>query len=287
MHSRVNRTVAFAAALVLAVACGRANDVTPGPEGGGAAVPGVPMVTVDEEGRLHLSDPMYYCSLTLPGSYWECKSPGQLAAETQTGGCAPAGGGMPQGMAFILRHKDAPAAVTLRVLPQRFLMRGKDDLESFVEAQESQLKERGGGAVEFKEQTYGETDGVVWRRSLFTATGRGPTQTYLLVHFFVRPAGQDARMYQLAAMTLEETYEGRPSVREDIESVAASFRYTGELAPAFFAPDAPAEKLPTLDEPANAPGVCGGGFSGLLLAGAVVFLIYTYMRRRSSRSQMG
>ena len=250
------------------------------PEGGGGSAggAGVPEITMGEGGTVNVVDNASRCRLSLPGLYWECKTPSELLAQSQAGGCAQ--GSAPQGLIFIIRSKDAPAVVTLRVLPRRFLMRGKDDLESYMTAQESLLKEKGGAALEFKEQSFGEVGGMVCRRALFETKGRGQTQTYLLVHYFVRPAREDAMIYQLAAMTLGDAYEEQ---RADIEHIVESFRFTGELAPAFFEPDAPAEKLPRPMDESPGPVACGAQYSGLFLAVGLVVLVYLYMRRRSAR----
>ncbi len=242
-----------------------------------------PVIRADEGGRVIVEDGANGYRLSLPGAYWQCKTASRMASEVPARGCSGAGGAMPPGLLLVVQNKDAPAVASLELLPERFLMRGRADLENYMEQRHRLLKERGGAAVEFGPSSYSERDGMIIPRATFTVSARDQGQKYLLVHFFVRPKGEDARIYQLACIALEGDFE---RLREDFEHIAASFRFTGQVAAEFFVPDAPAERLPTARQPSSRVPACGGGYVGMLFAMLIVFAVYWMIRRRSSRPQV-
>ena len=237
----------------------------------------------DEQGHLIIEDNVDLYSLSLPGRYWKCRTANQLVADAgqQGGGCAPAGG-VPPGLLLVAQNRDAPAVMTLELMPKRFLMRSRDDLEKYVNGRHEMIRQRGGAGVEPGPASCSESHGMILARAVFTASGRGQKQNYLLVLHFVRPQGEDARLYQLACIAPEEDFGW---LSEDFEHIIASFRFTGTASAEFFAPDAPAEKLPSVEE-ASAGAGCGRGYAGMILASAVVFAVYLLVRRRLSRPQI-
>ena len=168
---------------------------------------------------------------------------------------------------------------SLERLPQRFLMRGKDDLRAFVDARLDALRQRAGGAVDAPLSSFVERDGMIVYRAVFSASARGQKQQFILVDYFVRPKGEDACMYQLACMAMAEDYG---ELEADFEHMISGFRFTGEVAAAFFEPNASPDKLPSAELPAQRRSPCGGGTSGVLFAAVLVFLIYSLLKRRSA-----
>ena len=239
-------------------------------------------IRADEHGHLTIEDPVNLYRMSLPGPYWKCRTARQLMTEAgRQGGCAPAGA-VPPGLLIIVQNRDAPAVMTLELLPQRFLLRGRGDLESYVNGRHELIMQRGGAGIELGTASYSEERGMIQARAEFTSSGRGQKQKYLFVLCFVRPQGEDARLYQLACMAPGEDFAW---VAEDFEHMVASFRFTGAASGEFFAPDAPAEKLPKVEE-ASAGAACGPGYLGMIAAMGMVFAVYLLVRRRLSRSQI-
>ncbi len=250
----------------------------PAQDGGeaGARQPFV-RVWLDAERRVVVEDRANQCRLRLPGPYWECRTAEQVAAEGSSGGCAPAAAA-PAGMLCFFRSKDAPAGGALHLLPDRFLLRGKEDVEDYVNAQLAQFKQRAGGEIEPLESSYIEPNGLIAHRALLTQTIKDQKRRYLLAHYFVRPAGEDVRVYWLICAAAEDAFETQ---RRDFDYITRSFEFTGDLSQEFFSRNVPQDRLPGFEAPSQpAPG-CGGGYSGLLIAFVGVVFVYLMIRRRS------
>jgi hypothetical protein len=192
---------------------------------------------------LVVSDPASRAELSLPGGYWQCLSRSDLARQAR-GGCA---GQVPPELLLVAAHKDAPAQVVLMAGRRTFLMRSRDGLEAFIEASGADLARQLGKAGAVEESSYEDRDGVIVHRFAFSTAmaSRGGAQAQqrvrgLAVDCFLRPAGEDARHYQIRCIAPEETYA---QLEPEIEHIAGSFRFTGELAGEFFDAAAPPEKV--------------------------------------------
>ena len=229
--------------------------------------------------------------LRLPAPYWEMKTPEQLAAQAPGGGCAP-GAKAPPGMLVILQNRDAQAAARADRMPGTFLMRNEDDLETYVAQWGEMLRARGGAQLEAGEFSHDEADGVFTHRFEFTAPmpaggamggcaprpasgTEGAKVRYIIADFFVRPAGEDARLYRISCSALEEDFARQ---KPDFRSFIDSFRFTGEVAARFFEPNASADRLPSVKQ-AGGASACGG--PGLIVAVGIVLIVYFWFRSRS------
>jgi len=244
-------------------------------------------VRKDERGCSVVTDAAHGFRLRMPAAYWECKTPAQLLAESgaQAGGCAGAsGGGVPPSLMLLVRHKDAPAAVSLELQQDRFLLRGKEDLENYMNGRLRILMERGGKALELEKSSYEERAGMIVHRAVFRAQAQDKRQKYLLVDFFVRPEGEDARLYEMACFSTEEAYA---DMEAEFEQFVGNFEFIGKPAATFFAPDAPLERLPSLDKLQQRGSACGGAYAGMMIAVLVVFAVYMYWTYRRKQQQSG
>jgi hypothetical protein len=280
----------FAAALVVAIALSGAafgSEVSDSPRdadvGAEAARPEI-SVRVDEQRRVIIEDPANAYRLNLPAPYWECSTADQVAAkmqgQAQGPGCAGAGR-IPPGLVLVVQNKDAPVQAILYLLPERFLLRGKEDIDKYVKARQEQIKPPRGTTVEFLEPVCTQDTGSATHRCTFLMSARGQKVRGLLVHYFVRPRDEKVRVYRLECMATEEAFERE---RQDIEYIVGSLAYAGELSPEFFTPDAPAESLPDAQAPASQAPACGQGYTGMLVAVLIVLMVYMFMRRRTRKS---
>jgi len=291
MNSRAKAAAAAAVGmLVLGVALrGFAAEVPPYDPKEAAAEEGVApqpiRMWLDEERRLIVEDRANRCRLSLPAPYWECETAAQIAGRrASAGGCAGAPR-VPLGLLFVAENKDAPAAAAGHVLPERFLLRRKEDLEGYVDALQQQFASQPGGKIEAmgseEPYMYFQPDGIAVHRSLHVKSVDSYRQVFLVVRYFVRPAGEDVLVYRLICTAPEEEFERQ---REDFEHMAASFEFIGDLSEEFFVDDAPAEKLPDLGATARRPGgACGQGYPGVLMAFFGVLVLYVMLRRRKRR----
>lgn len=241
-------------------------------------------VTMSEERRLLVEDPANRFRLSLPGPYWECKSRSQIAAGTRQQG--PGCGSptrLPPGLLLVAHNKDAPVQAILYLVPERFLLRSGDDLERYVSSRLQQMQPRRGAVVEFQEASYEKDGELIVHRAPLSLSAGGQEVRALLVHYFVRPRGEDVHVYRMEIMAAEEEFERE---QEEMTHIAGSFAFTGELSEEFFAPDAPDEKLPDLAvRPGGAPA-CGQGYWPMVLAAIGVLLIYMYMRKRAAKARV-
>lgn len=256
-----------------------------------------PEASVERRDSLLLTDQKNSYELRLPAPYWESKTREELDPPQATGGgCAPAQR-MPPGLLLFLRNKDAELAIAyLQKMPDGFLMRNRSDLEKYVDDWKQLFKGEGGESVTFLESKYGERDNLITHRLVFTrqppartgppggcAPERAPARgaekvAYTIADFFVRPADEDARLYRIICIASEEEAE---SASGEFETLIGSFRFTGQTAEEFFAPDAPEDKLPSLGAQTGAKGGGKSGSSWLMVAMLIVVVVYLMMRRRS------
>ncbi len=268
-----NRTAELATSAVLVVCALAASARGAQPQNGDG-----PTVT-DESNRIRFR---------LPGEWWEHYDRQELAGRLE-GGCA--GGRLPEELLHAAGHKDARAQVLLFRGGKRFLMRDRDDLETFVNATVQTLTQRMGGAGQVHENAYVEDPpgGMIVHRFAFSAPLRGGggcggmgqagpelMLRYLFVDYFVRPAGRDARNFQIRCFAPEELW---PDIGVEIESVVSSFRYTGTTAEGFFVPDAPEEKVLSAEQVAKS--VEGRSpFPTWLLVAGLIFVVWLLLRRK-------
>lgn len=242
---------------------------------------GFPDIRETSEGEVIVRDSIHKFKLRLPAPYWECKAPGQISQESGRGGTGAgcsASREVPDSLLLVIRNADARAAASLELKNERFRMRGKEDLEEYVDNRHNMVMKEGGGSFNMEDAEFSERDGMIVHKTVYTASQDRGDQKYVLVDYFVRPEGGEARVYQLACIGTPEAYE---RLRDDFETITGSFRYTGPLADSFFTPDASAEELPSMEETEGSSDRCGGGYSGMIIAMAVVFLLYMFFRHRS------
>lgn len=282
-------TAALAWSAPGSVGAGELESAAPEPEGPApASAPSIqPVVAAQAPVGILIKDPLNRLEFRLPGEYWEHRDRDSVAAQAR-GGCGPSR--VSPNLLFILQHKDAPASVWCERGPRSFLMRGKDDLETFVNATIGAVRSQVGESVEEVESSYEERDGMILHRLGFTAplpAGGGcaprqapaedqPNMRYLSVHYFVRPEGADAMAFKMHCLATEEVFG---QLESEFEFIISSLRYTGELAAEFFVPDAPEDKVLTPKEAARAAGAKKGGVNWLLPVGMIV-IIWIMIRRR-------
>ncbi|MFP4027481.1 MAG: hypothetical protein ACLFWL_06805 [Candidatus Brocadiia bacterium] len=240
---------------------------------------GFPTIRVDEEGHLIVEDRENKFKLSLPGHYWEVKSPAQITSESkQRGGCA-GGGKVPPGLLLVMRNKDAPVAASLEIRPERYLLRGKEDLKDYMDYHRQMILKQGKDSVEEEESTFDQKGSMIVHKMRFVASGRRGKQTYQLVHYCVRPKNAKARTYRLACVGSKPAFD---RLKEEFDHIVSSFQYTGETAESFFTPGASPEETPDQEDIRTRNSTCpaGGGQMGMLVAMAGVFLIYMWWRKR-------
>ena len=250
----------------------------------GAVVPekgGGPHLKKNEEGKTVVVGERF--RLVLPAGYWEVETPQDIARRTGPtgGGCAPGGSQVPSSLLLMVRNEDARAAMTLELKKTGFLMRGKEDLDTYIDERMKKLEEQGRGSLTIEDTGRQNRDGMIVFKTLLSASGKGGTQRYLLVDYFVRPRGQKARLYQGGCMASGAAYE---RYGEDLEAMADSFVYTGPMAPSFFAPEAAAEQVPEVQDQPDILQQCGGPVSGMAIALVGVMIVYMMWRKHKEKS---
>ncbi len=238
-----------------------------------------PLIRKNAQGEVVVHDPIHKFRIRLPAPYWECKSPGQISRERGGGGglSCSSGSQVPSSLLLVVRNKDAQAVASLELQKDRFRMRGKPDLEEYVKKRQNKMMKQG-GAFNVEESEYTQEKGMIIHRATYSATQNKGRQKYLLVDYFVRPRGQQARVYRLACVATPDAFE---RLKKDYESIINSFEYTGKLADSFFTPDASAGELPSVEKEGGGSGSWGGQYSGMIIAMGIVFLLYMFFRRRS------
>jgi hypothetical protein len=231
----------------------------------------------------------------LPGPYWEHFTRAEISDRTR-GGCA--GRRVPPELLFVLGHKDAECQVLLLKGNRRFLMRNRDDLETFVQASVQSITKQIGsaGSVIHVEKPYREREGMIVHRFAFRAPARGAgggcvpvggvggqqaMMRYLFVDYFVRPKGEDALNLQARCFAAADVYE---DLADEVEFIVSSVRHTGEPADEYFVADAPAEKVLTAKEVAEASGGGKSGMTNMLLLAGLIVVVWLLLRRKKQPS---
>lgn len=248
------------------------------------------------EGPLVYRDEAVRIALPVPAPYWDVYGRDRMAAGA-SGGCG--GGQIPPDLLCVLSHKDAECWVEVRMMPRTFLMRSKDDLESFVNAITQEVKSQLGEQAKVTEApNYIGRDDMIVHRMAFEAPLRGASgggcappapatgkrMTHLLVDCFLRRADgeKDARHYELHCVGASDAFE---QLRPEVEAIVAGFRYTGPVMAVdeFYVSDAPEDKLLTPTDARPVGGREGGG-RGWLWAVALVMFIWMLRRRRKPKA---
>jgi len=227
--------------------------------------------------------------LRLPAAYWQYYDPERLASENR--GCA--GRRVPPHLVFILRHKDAPATVWCESTPRTFLMRNKDDLETFVNAFVDTIRAQVGEDISDVSASYERRDGAIVHGFQFSASvsgppgcnasrpqaPKGPRMHYLFTHIFVRPKDSDAFAYKVFCTAPEAAYK---ELRPEFDFIVANVRYSGETAEQFFVPDAPEEKVLSAEDAAKMASPRKSSYAWLLLI-VLAIIVWRMMRKKKER----
>lgn len=264
------------AAVLLWAACGptvRAQEPE-GPEDAATAVA--------------VRDPLYRVEFKLPAPYWEYMDNKALSAQAR-GGCQPPQ--VPEDLLFVFAHRDAPAGGRLELVERSYLMRDRAALEDYMEARMAALSSQVGGVMQDVETSYKVEPGMITHRVAFSAAARGPggcapakaaadapLMRYVIEHHFVRPEGADALLFTMFSYAPADVFEG---LKPEFDLILGSFRYTGETAAEFFAPDAPEDKLLT---PADADKGTRKG-SNWMLPVAMIFIVWMMFRRKKRKPE--
>jgi len=238
-----------------------------------------------------IKDSARHIEFRLPAGYWEYYDPEALAAQAK-GGCS--GPRVSPDLVFVLNHKDAPANVWCEFGARSFLMRDENDLEAYVDAFKEAIRTQTGEVLEDVSESYEPGEGMILHRFGFTAPlqARGgcgapppvedaPRMSHLLVHYFIRPAGSDAMALKLFCAAPEDVFA---DLEREFDFIAESVRYSGELADAFFVPDAPEDKVLSPKAATKAAGAGGRGFNWLLPV-ALIVIIWLMIRRRKQAAK--
>ena len=189
-------------------------------------------VQVDEESRVEVA---------LPARYWEYRDRAALAQDVQRGGCG--GGQLPEEVVWEIRHKDAECSILCLRTPRSFLLRGRSDLEAFMDARVEAIRGEEADGVEVVEAPgWSESHGVLVHRVAFRSVNQPRELTFLLVDYFLRRAdgAQDCLHFSLSCGAAPDVFD---QLKPEIEAVVASFRYTGPIADSVYSPDAPEDRL--------------------------------------------
>jgi hypothetical protein len=264
----------------------------PGPAAVASSVPAKPAGEAQAAAHagIVVNDSVSRIEFALPAKHWLYLSRTDLAARTP-GGCA--GGGAPASMLAAIRDKDAPIEIWVQKAADGFLMRDRQDLETFVGAFVGTVKGQVGATFEPLElggNEYVERDGMVVHRFAFSArpsAGRpgcggapaaaAPEQfQYVFVDYFVRPKDSDAMDIRAICLGPAAVLA---ALRPEVDGILSSLRYTGPLAAQFFAPDAATDKVPG---PKAAARSAGGrsGIPSLLVVAALIIGVWFLMSRR-------
>ncbi len=251
----------------------------------------VPVAAEDEEpSGITVTDTGNRIEFRLPAPYWDHEDRQQLA-DRVSGGLF--GRELPPGLLHVATHKDAGAFVQINEGGRRFLMRNREDLETFVSGTVQAITEQIDRTGEVLVTDWDERDGMIIHRFSFRAQVRGgdgcmapeagqdepQAMRWLFVDFFMRPEGEDAVNFQMRYVAPDEVYE---ALIPELDFIESSFHYTGPLAEEFFVPDAPAERVPTAGEAAEAVADEGGLPTWLLLLGVGV-VIWMLMKRKKEQ----
>jgi len=174
-------------------------------------------------------------------------------------------------------------------------MRDRNDLETFVSAVSEAVGKQVGKSMNVEESEYSERDGMIIHRLGFTAqmggapgcagapqAGAQPAlMRMLFVDYFLRPKDSDAQNYRLICRGTAAAME---ALKPEIEFIAASLRYTGELDEEFFVPDAPLEKVASAED-AQKGAASGKRSSSWFMPLALIAIIWMMIRKRKKKQQ--
>jgi len=240
-----------------------------------------------QEAGVLISDPDSRCEIRLPGAYWDSQRKSD-APEAPAGGCGrPA---WPPELLLFATHKDALAAVQVVRGEGSFLMRNKDDMESYVQGAVHGMTQAVGAGGTVLDSSYEESDGMIAHRLEMRAPMRAgggcgaaapqgaQMVRYLFVDYFVRPQGEDALKFQLRCFAPDDVFE---ELKPEIDFIVSSFRFTGEVAEEFFEPDAPEEKVPTAAQAAKT--MQGKSrFPWLMVIGLMIIIWLLFRRKKQA-----
>ncbi len=237
------------------------------------------------DGKVLIEDHKHLYKLTLPAPYWDYKAPRQTEDDQPAGGggCAQRRA-MPTDLLIVINNKDAPTTgITFEKLGRSFLLRGEEDLDKFMEKQETSLRAQLQDKGEITHMDIQQKNGMRTCTTSYSFRDvENDRNLYVtLVNFLIRPEGEEITVYQLQAFA-PENWHGL--IEDDFETIIDNFEYTGELAAKFFSPDAPEEKLPfpQNEESDTAGPVWGGGYSGIFLAIIVAFFAYMIYKKKKN-----
>lgn len=268
MNDRTHVLAALAVLLLVAGAVS-ARAQEPGPP------PGIPV-----------SSPENRIEFRLPAPYWEAQT-GQDIAASAPGGCAPTR--VSPDLLFVIRHLDALAEIWIIRNEEPFLMRSKDDMETAVSGFTEAILDRLGESITDVESAYEVRDRMIVHRFAFSAPPQGgggcvPVQAaaeqqkmhFVLVHYFLRPQGEDAIFFRASCRASVEAFR---EMESEIDFILGSMRFTGQIAQDFFVPDAPEEKVLTAAQAAKGARA-PSGVQGWMLAVGMIIIIWMLLRRR-------
>lgn len=234
-----------------------------------------------EDGTRTIEDSENKYRLAIPAPYWEFKTARQLKAGSGVG-CGMAAR-VPDSLLVVARNKDAPAGFSLELKPDRFLLRSEKNIETYVEQKGKMLVKRFRGSAELTETSLVTRGNAVVYRVQYHLSQGDSEQLYMVADFFIRPEGEDVRVYELACMIPPKWYS---KLKDDYEMVVDSFEYTGTVEESFYVSDAPAEKLPEA-QLTGEEDEKGGGWKSIVWMVVAVFgvtMIYLFMRRGRAQS---
>jgi hypothetical protein len=236
-----------------------------------------------EDGTRTIEDSENKYRLVIPAPYWEFRTAEQLRADSGSGvGCDMAAK-VPDSLLVVARNKDAPAGFSLELKPDRFLLRSRKDIESYIEQKDNMLAKRFRGSAELEETSLVTQGNTVVYQVQYHLSQEGREQLYMVADFFIRPEGKDVRVYELACIIPPRWYS---VLKDDYEMVVDSFEYTGTVGEPFYASDAPAEKLPEaqLTGSEDEERGVGKGIVWMVVAVFGAIMVYLFMRKRGAQS---
>jgi len=237
-----------------------------------------------------MEDPTSRLAYQLPAPYWLAITRMDMMSKGGGGCAAPR---TPENLLFVCQHKDAPVQVAFIRGNEPFLMRGRDDLEAFVDALVQAIQKQGRDTIADLQTEYREQNGMIVHRMKFTApaggagcAGAGASQqaervTIMFVEYFVRPEGQDALHFRAMCAAPTSVFE---RFQSEVEGIVSSVRYQDAVAAEFFVPDAPEDRVPTSKDAARAASTRQGSSMWMLVA---VVAVSWFLLRRRKKAQSG
>ena len=246
----------------------------------------------ESQGERTYTDEKEQARVTIPAGEWKMVTPENM--DEQGGGCMPARGA-PEGFIVTTHLPESRVVASVTRRPKEYLARNEEDLRTFAAQMKDVVSKKGGEGTKIISSELAKKDDT-WVHTLEFSAPSGPLggcgalggadapkrMHYRLWDYFIRPEGKDARLYRIGTATPEGEYE---NYRETFQSFAESFEFTGNRADEFFAPDAPEEKLPTVDVP---EGACGEwGSTSIFLFIAVLAVLWWWSRKMAGNFGSG